>query len=174
MRRGRTSSVWMITRVRCVNMLIGRARRMRNAGGRVHTALRLVSSDRCVPILFLMMLGISHLSLHLGTRRRRLGSVHTGWCGSCARRSLRRMMTVTLAESHAQVSAHLRYHAWLYYIKAEPALTDAEFDRDFKYLQGLEGRHPELVTPDSPTQVVGSPVEEPPCPPELRGWLDER
>jgi len=83
-------------------------------------------------------------------------------------------MTVTLAESHAQVSAHLRYHAWLYYIKAEPALTDAEFDRDFKYLQGLEGRHPELVTPDSPTQVVGSPVEEPPCPPELRGWLDER
>jgi DNA ligase (NAD+) len=47
-----------------------------------------------------------------------------------------------------------------YYVLDAPALPDAEYDRLFRELQELENRHPELVTPDSPTQRVGGrPLE---------------
>jgi DNA ligase (NAD+) len=42
-----------------------------------------------------------------------------------------------------------------YYVLAAPTLPDAEYDRLFRELQQLENDHPELVTPDSPTQRVG-------------------
>jgi DNA ligase (NAD+) len=42
----------------------------------------------------------------------------------------------------------------------EPEISDAEFDRLFDELQALEEEHPELVTPDSPTQRVGAPLSE--------------
>ncbi len=44
-----------------------------------------------------------------------------------------------------------------YYIEDAPEITDAEYDRLFRELQELEGRHPELRSPDSPTQRVGAP-----------------
>ncbi|HZP91425.1 MAG TPA: NAD-dependent DNA ligase LigA [Burkholderiales bacterium] len=43
-----------------------------------------------------------------------------------------------------------------YYVKDAPTLPDAEYDRLFRELQALEAAHPELVTPDSPTQRVGA------------------
>jgi DNA ligase (NAD+) len=43
-----------------------------------------------------------------------------------------------------------------YYVLDAPSLTDAEFDRLFRELRGLEDAHPELRTPDSPTQRVGA------------------
>lgn len=43
-----------------------------------------------------------------------------------------------------------------YYVLDAPTLTDAEYDRKFQRLQQLETEHPELVTPDSPTQRVGA------------------
>jgi DNA ligase (NAD+) len=47
-----------------------------------------------------------------------------------------------------------------YYVLDAPALPDAEYDRLFRELQELEDHHPELVTPDSPTQRVGGrPLE---------------
>ncbi len=47
-----------------------------------------------------------------------------------------------------------------YYVLDAPTLPDAEYDRLFRELQELESRHPELVTPDSPTQRVGGrPLE---------------
>ena len=50
-----------------------------------------------------------------------------------------------------------------YYILDNPALTDAEYDQLMIELQGIEREHPELVTPESPTQRVGSaPVQEVP------------
>ncbi len=52
----------------------------------------------------------------------------------------------------------IRYHSYRYHTLDEPAITDAEYDALFHELRGLEAQHPELVTPDSPTQRVGAEV----------------
>jgi len=52
----------------------------------------------------------------------------------------------------------LHHHAHLYYTLDAPEIPDAEYDRLFRELQALEAAHPELLTPDSPTQRVGGPV----------------
>jgi len=49
----------------------------------------------------------------------------------------------------------LHDHAHRYYVLDAPTIPDAEYDRLFKELQALEAQHPELITPDSPTQRVG-------------------
>jgi DNA ligase (NAD+) len=49
----------------------------------------------------------------------------------------------------------LHHHAHRYYVLDEPEIPDAEYDRLFRELQELEAQHPELLTPDSPTQRVG-------------------
>ncbi|MDO8836211.1 MAG: NAD-dependent DNA ligase LigA [Vicinamibacterales bacterium] len=58
-----------------------------------------------------------------------------------------------------QRAAHLRDlirdHEDRYYVRADPAITDAEFDALMRELHMLEATHPELVLPDSPTQRVG-------------------
>ena len=48
----------------------------------------------------------------------------------------------------------LNHHAHLYYVLDAPQLPDAEYDKLFQELQALEAAHPELLTPDSPTQRV--------------------
>lgn len=54
----------------------------------------------------------------------------------------------------------LNYHDYRYYVLDSPEIPDAEYDRLLRELQALERDHPELVTPDSPTQRVGAgPVE---------------
>jgi DNA ligase (NAD+) len=52
----------------------------------------------------------------------------------------------------------LHHHAHAYYTLDAPELPDAEYDRLFRELQSLEATHPELLTPDSPTQRVGGAV----------------
>src|SRR5512136_453708 len=47
------------------------------------------------------------------------------------------------------------YHEKKYYVDNDPQISDAEFDRLVRELQGLEASFPELITPDSPTQRVG-------------------
>jgi DNA ligase (NAD+) len=49
----------------------------------------------------------------------------------------------------------LRYHEHCYYVQDDPEISDFEFDKLMRRLQDLEREHPELVTPDSPTQRVG-------------------
>jgi DNA ligase (NAD+) len=49
----------------------------------------------------------------------------------------------------------LHEHAHRYYVLDAPTIPDAEYDRLFRQLQALEVRHPELITPDSPTQRIG-------------------
>jgi len=49
----------------------------------------------------------------------------------------------------------LRRHEHLYYVLDAPELTDAEYDLRMNRLRALESGHPELITPDSPTQRVG-------------------
>ncbi len=52
-------------------------------------------------------------------------------------------------------------HTHLYYVDALPEITDRDFDRLLDELRKLEGEHPELVTPESPTQRVGGkPIDE--------------
>lgn len=55
----------------------------------------------------------------------------------------------------AALRAELHLHAHRYYVLDEPTIPDAEYDRLFRELQELEAAHPELLTPDSPTQRVG-------------------
>ena len=52
------------------------------------------------------------------------------------------------------------HHLYRYHVLDDPEISDAEFDRLFDELQALEEEHPELVTPDSPTQRVGAPLSE--------------
>ncbi|HMD49217.1 MAG TPA: NAD-dependent DNA ligase LigA [Bryobacteraceae bacterium] len=54
----------------------------------------------------------------------------------------------------------LRHHEHLYYVLDRPEITDAEYDRLMRRLQELEARHPELITPDSPSQRVGGKARE--------------
>jgi DNA ligase (NAD+) len=49
----------------------------------------------------------------------------------------------------------IRHHEHLYYVLDEPVLTDAQYDALMNRLKALEAAHPELITPDSPTQRVG-------------------
>lgn len=55
-----------------------------------------------------------------------------------------------------RLRAELRHHNHRYYVLDDPEIPDAEYDRLFRELQGLETAHPELITPDSPTQRVGA------------------
>lgn len=60
----------------------------------------------------------------------------------------------------ARLCDQIRYHDRKYYVEAAPELSDLEYDRLLDRLKRLEANHPELVTPDSPTQRIGDqPVE---------------
>ncbi len=66
--------------------------------------------------------------------------------------------------AHADILARLnalrgeiRLHDYLYYVKDRPEISDSEYDRLFRELIELEQTHPQLVTPDSPSQRVGAP-----------------
>ena len=54
-----------------------------------------------------------------------------------------------------QLRHDLRHHEHLYYVLDAPELTDAQYDALMNRLKALEAEHPDLVTPDSPTQRVG-------------------
>jgi DNA ligase (NAD+) len=50
----------------------------------------------------------------------------------------------------------IREHDYKYYVLAQPVISDQEYDKLIKELETLEKQHPELITPDSPTQRVGN------------------
>jgi DNA ligase (NAD+) len=55
----------------------------------------------------------------------------------------------------AALRAEINRHSRLYYVEAAPEISDKEYDRLMKRLEEIEGNHPDLVTPDSPSQRVG-------------------
>ncbi|MEZ5706172.1 MAG: NAD-dependent DNA ligase LigA [Burkholderiaceae bacterium] len=59
-----------------------------------------------------------------------------------------------------ELRAQLHHHAHRYYTLDDPEIPDPEYDRLFRELQALEAAHPELRSPDSPTQRVGGQVLE--------------
>jgi DNA ligase (NAD+) len=58
-------------------------------------------------------------------------------------------------EQVADLRDEIRAHDRRYYVEAAPTITDLEYDRLVQQLKDLEAAHPELITPDSPTQRVG-------------------
>ncbi|HET9645352.1 MAG TPA: NAD-dependent DNA ligase LigA [Burkholderiaceae bacterium] len=62
------------------------------------------------------------------------------------------------ARRAAELREQLHHHAHRYYVLDDPEIPDAEYDKLFNELQAIEQAHPELRTPDSPTQRVGGAV----------------
>lgn len=59
-----------------------------------------------------------------------------------------------------QLRDEIRAHDRRYYVDAKPSISDREYDRQLDRLKQLEAAHPELITPDSPTQRVGgAPID---------------
>jgi DNA ligase (NAD+) len=69
-------------------------------------------------------------------------------------------MTATEADRAADLRARILAADHAYYVLDAPILSDAEYDRLMRELQALEAEHPELATPDSPTQRVGGAPSE--------------
>ena len=54
----------------------------------------------------------------------------------------------------------LRFHEYRYYVQNDPLISDFEYDTLYKLLEKFEKENPALITPDSPTQRVGSRLGE--------------
>jgi DNA ligase (NAD+) len=62
------------------------------------------------------------------------------------------------AQRHAELSQEIDDANYRYYILDSPTLSDAQYDALMREIRELEEQHPQLVTPDSPTQRVGAPI----------------
>jgi DNA ligase (NAD+) len=62
---------------------------------------------------------------------------------------------MTVEERIEELRALVRHHEYRYYVLDSPEISDAEYDALYRELERLEAEHPELITPDSPTQRVG-------------------
>lgn len=66
----------------------------------------------------------------------------------------------TPAQRMEQLRQEISRHDYLYYVQAKPEISDLQYDQLMQELKNLEKEHPDLVTPDSPTQrVSGQPIE---------------
>src|SRR3954470_11211647 len=59
-----------------------------------------------------------------------------------------------------ELRAELNHHLYRYHVLDDPEISDAAYDRLYDELKALEAEHPDLVTPDSPTQRVGAPPSD--------------
>jgi len=62
----------------------------------------------------------------------------------------------SVEERIEELRREIHYHNYRYYVLNSPVISDAEYDRLMRELRELEAAHPELITPDSPTQRVGA------------------
>ncbi len=69
-------------------------------------------------------------------------------------------MKDSISKRAEDLRRELEHHEYLYYVLDHPEISDAEFDRLMRELRDLEDAHPELRTPDSPTQRVGGRPRE--------------
>ena len=65
-----------------------------------------------------------------------------------------------LLQELSELRQKLNYHSYLYNTLDQPEISDLEYDQLFNRLKIIEGEHPELITPDSPTQKVGNQISE--------------
>jgi DNA ligase (NAD+) len=59
-----------------------------------------------------------------------------------------------------ELRAELNHHLYRYHVLDDPEISDAAYDGLYDELKALEDEHPDLITPDSPTQRVGAPASE--------------
>ena len=59
-----------------------------------------------------------------------------------------------------ELRGEVNHHLYRYHVLDEPEISDAYYDRLYDELKALEEQHPDLITPDSPTQRVGAPPSE--------------
>jgi len=64
------------------------------------------------------------------------------------------MRDESIGRAIAELRERIRYHEHKYYVGNEPEISDLEFDGLMQRLKALESRHPQLITPDSPTQRI--------------------
>ncbi len=76
------------------------------------------------------------------------------------RSSTRRQRTDDVAGRIEDLRDRIRHHLYLYHVLNAPEISDEAFDALMEELRALEVAHPDLVTPDSPTQRVGAPPAE--------------
>lgn len=69
-------------------------------------------------------------------------------------------MSENISERIVFLKNEINKHNHLYYVEDNPSISDYDYDMLFKELQVIEAEHPELKTPDSPTQRVGSVSEK--------------
>jgi len=62
----------------------------------------------------------------------------------------------SIEQQLTELRTTLRHHEYLYHVMDAPEVPDAEYDRLMRELRELEAQHPDLITPDSPTQRVGA------------------
>jgi DNA ligase (NAD+) len=70
------------------------------------------------------------------------------------------MVTETIRKRTAKLREEIEYHNYRYYILDQPEISDAQYDRLMREFEKLEEQHPDLRTPNSPTQRVGAPPLE--------------
>src|SRR5215470_9523644 len=69
-------------------------------------------------------------------------------------------MANDIAERAAELRDQLSFHLYRYHVLGSPVISDGEYDLLYRELQQIEAEHPELITPDSPTQRAGSDLSE--------------
>ncbi|MBI3286823.1 MAG: NAD-dependent DNA ligase LigA [Chloroflexi bacterium] len=68
-----------------------------------------------------------------------------------------KVATADIRKKVGKLRRQIEYHNYRYYVLDSPEITDAQYDALLRQLQEWERAHPELITPDSPTQRVGAP-----------------
>ena len=68
------------------------------------------------------------------------------------------MATTDVTARVEELREQLDHHLYRYHVLDDPEISDAEYDRLYDELKALEEEHPDLITPESPTQRVGAPA----------------
>ena len=69
-------------------------------------------------------------------------------------------MSADLVQRATELRDQLHFHLYRYHVLSDPVISDAEYDLLYNELKDIEKAHPELITPDSPTQRAGSDLSE--------------
>jgi DNA ligase (NAD+) len=85
-------------------------------------------------------------------------AIHQG--SICGKAIIIRPMNSDLQERIDYLRGEINFHDYRYHVLDDPIISDVEYDRLLAELRQLEAEHPELVTPDSPTQRAGAPPLE--------------
>jgi DNA ligase (NAD+) len=87
-----------------------------------------------------------------------VASANMGYISSAVRQNGEAFMDIR--QELTVLREQIRHHDYCYYVIAKPEISDYEYDQLYKRLEAIENEHPELITPDSPTQrVSGEPTK---------------